>query len=210
VGERHKPIGRILQEMELVDETQIQQALAVQRDRGGVLGEIFVRRGVVARDEVLQALAAQIGMTWVDLTQIPLEDVERTFRWMKAEEVVFDAPQEMPDPADPLADSEPVAKLVDLVLTTALDAEATEIRFELSRDQFRIRYRVDGVRYEMESPPRHLAPPLLERVRRLTGLSSDFRNRTLPAVFAGRRLRVEALWSRTGDEEIVALAFRPA
>ena len=207
MGEQHKPIGQILHEMELIDETQIQHALAIQRDRGGVLGEIFVRHGDVAREEVLLALAAQIGMTWVDLTQIPLETVERTFRWMKAEEVVFEAPLELADPIDPLAASEPVAKLVNLVLTTALDADATEIRFEVSRDQFRIRYRVDGVRYEMESPPRHLAPPLLERVRHLTGLSPDFRNRTLPAVFAGRRFRVEAMWVRTDFEESVILGF---
>lgn len=207
MGERCKPIGRVLREMELVTEPQVQEALAVQRDQGGVLGEIFVRLGYAAREEVLLALAAQIGMTWLDLTQIPLEEVERTFRWMKAEEVVFDGPEEMPDPTDPLTDSEPVAKLVNLVLTTALDAEATEIRFELHRDQFRIRYRVDGVRYEMESPPRHLAPPLLERVRRLTGLSSDFRSRTLPAVFAGRRFRVEAMWFRTDFEESVVLGF---
>jgi len=207
VGEHCKPIGLVLREMELVTEPQIQEALAVQRDQGGVLGEIFVRLGYAAREEVLLALAAQIGMTWLDLTQIPLEEVERTFRWMKAEEVVFDMLEEMPDPTDPLTDSEPVAKLVNLVLTTALDAEATEIRFELHRDQFRIRYRVDGVRYEMEAPPRHLATPLLERVRRLTGLSSDFRSRTLRAVFAGRRFRVEATWFRTDFEESVVLGF---
>jgi type II secretory ATPase GspE/PulE/Tfp pilus assembly ATPase PilB-like protein len=207
VGEREKRIGQILLEMELVDGPQIQEALALQRRQGGVLGEIFVRLGYAAREDVLLALASQIGMTWLDLTQIPLEAVERTFRWMKAEEVVFHAPQEMPEPMDPLTTSEPVAKLANLVLTTALDAEATEIRFELSRDQFRIRYRVDGVRYDMESPPRHLAPPLLERVRRLTGLSPDFRNRTVPAVFAGRRFRVEAMWIRTEFEESVILGF---
>ncbi len=207
MGERQKRIGQILQEMELVDGPQIQEALALQRRQGGVLGEIFVRLGYAAREEILLALASQIGMTWVDLTQIPLSEVERTFRWMKAEEVVFDAPREIPDPVDPLTHSEPVAKLVNLVLTTALDAEATEIRFEVSREQFRIRYRVDGVRYEMESPPRHLAPPLLEQVRHRTGLSPDFRNRTLPAVFAGRRFRVEAMWVRTDFEESVILGF---
>ena len=54
-------------EMELISEGQIQQALAIQKDRGGALGEILVSLGYVTEDEMLFALAAQAGMDVVDL-----------------------------------------------------------------------------------------------------------------------------------------------
>ncbi len=205
MGERKKLIGQILREMELVSEPQIQQALTIQHDRGGVVGEILVGLGYVAREEVLLALAAQVGIEWLDLTQVPADEAERTFRWMKGEEVRFDGSA---------ADSTPVAELADLLLTTALDAGGTEIRFELHADRFQIRYRLDGVLTEMESPPRHLAPALLERVRRMTGLSpappAERVERHVPAVFFGRRYHVEAISFRTAADETVALRFSPA
>jgi len=213
VGEHHKPIGQILRQMELVSDRQIDEALAIQRRQGGVLGEILVDLGYTAREEVLLALAAQVGMEWVDLTQMPLEVVERTFRWLKGEDVRFDVPETLPESVDPLADSGPVAKLVDLFLSTAMDEGATEIRFELLTDRFQIRYRLDGVLTDVESPPRALAPPILERVRRLTGLSTspeeERQERHVRAVFAGRRFHVEAISFRTSLDETVALRFSP-
>jgi hypothetical protein len=59
---RHKPLGQVLKEMELVSEGQIQEALQIQRKQGGVIGEILVGMGYVAREEILLALAAQMGM----------------------------------------------------------------------------------------------------------------------------------------------------
>jgi type IV pilus assembly protein PilB len=58
---RQKPIGQILKDMEILTESQIQEALHVQREHGGVIGEILVQLGYVAREEVLLALAAQKG-----------------------------------------------------------------------------------------------------------------------------------------------------
>ncbi len=59
--ERQRPIGQILKDMEILTESQIQEALQVQREQGGVLGEILVKLGYVAREEVLLALVAQKG-----------------------------------------------------------------------------------------------------------------------------------------------------
>jgi type II secretory ATPase GspE/PulE/Tfp pilus assembly ATPase PilB-like protein len=210
VGERQKRIGQILREMELVSEAQIQEALSVQHRQGGVLGEILVRLGYAARDEINLALAAQIGMTMLDIREVPPDVTERTFRWMKGEEVRFDVPDRVPEAIDPLAESEPVAKVLNIILSTALDADATEVRFDSRPERFEIRYRVDGVLHEMESPPRHLAPPLLGRLRLLTGLSDDRPACALKAVFAGRRYRVEAESSGTAGEETVVLRFLPA
>jgi type II secretory ATPase GspE/PulE/Tfp pilus assembly ATPase PilB-like protein len=195
---RQKPLGQILKEMELISEGQLQEALALQRKEGGVLGMILVRLGYVANEEVLLALAAQLGMEVVDLFELPPEAFER-------EEVTFDHfPATDPDP---IAHSPPVVKLIQLILSTALGAHATEVRFDLRNGRFDVRYRVDGVLVDMESPPCHLAPPMFRRLRHLTGLAGDARD--LTAAFAGRRIRVSALWIRTPEEESIALRFSP-
>ena len=72
---RHKPLGQVLKEMELVSEGQIQEALQIQRKQGGVIGEILVGLGYVAREEILLALAAQMGMEVVDLDEIEIDPV---------------------------------------------------------------------------------------------------------------------------------------
>src|SRR6185295_15952882 len=72
---RQKPLGQVLKEMELVSEGQIQEALAIQRKQGGVIGEILVNMGYVAREEILLALAAQMGMEVVDLDELDIDPV---------------------------------------------------------------------------------------------------------------------------------------
>src|SRR5437763_626382 len=72
---RNKPLGQILKLMELRHEGHIQQALQIQRKQGGVIGEILVNLGYVAREEILLALAAQMGMEVVDLDEIEIDHV---------------------------------------------------------------------------------------------------------------------------------------
>src|SRR6185436_15748163 len=102
-------------------------------------------------------------------------------------------------------DLPPVVKLVSLILSTALSADATEIRFEVRSDRFDVRYRVDGVLYDMESPPLWIAPPVFQRLRHLTGLSDGVRH--LSAAFDGRKYRVSATSVRRDDAESIILGF---
>ena len=66
-----KPLGQLLKEMELVTEGQIQEALVIQRKKGGALGDVLVELEYIGRDELLIALGAQMGMEVVNL-----EDME--------------------------------------------------------------------------------------------------------------------------------------
>ena len=70
---RQKPLGQLLKEMELVTEGHIQEALIVQRKKGGVIGEILVELGYVSKEEILLALAAQMGMEVVDLDEMSID-----------------------------------------------------------------------------------------------------------------------------------------
>ena len=58
---RKKLLGRILKEMGLVTESQIQEALAVQKESGGAIGEIMVERNYIVREDLTLALASQAG-----------------------------------------------------------------------------------------------------------------------------------------------------
>ena len=97
----------------------------------------------------------------------------------------------------------PVVRYVNLVLYQAVKDRASDIHFEPFEHEFKIRYRVDGALYEMSPPPKHLALPVISRIKVISGLniaerripqdgriqlniagkSVDFRVSTLPTQF---------------------------
>ena len=68
------------------------------------------------------------------------------------------------------ADSNPVRKLVNLVLLQAIKDKASDIHFEPFEDEFKIRYRIDGMLYEMMPPPAHIAPAIASRIKVMANL----------------------------------------
>ena len=84
------------------------------------------------------------------------------------------------------ANAAPIIRFVDLILDKAVSARASDIHFEPFETDFKIRYRVDGALYEMDPPPRHLALPVISRVKVIANL--NIAERRLPQ--DGRILRV--------------------
>jgi type IV pilus assembly protein PilB len=72
--------------------------------------------------------------------------------------------------AEEMANSAPVRKLLNYILYQAIRDRASDIHLEPFEDEFKIRYRVDGVLYELEAPPLHLATALTSRVKVMSGL----------------------------------------
>ena len=72
----------------------------------------------------------------------------------------------------------PVVKLVNLILTDAIKKNASDIHIEPYEKSFRVRYRIDGVLYEVMAPPRKLKNPLTSRVKIMADL--DIAERRLP------------------------------
>jgi type IV pilus assembly protein PilB len=70
-----------------------------------------------------------------------------------------------------LATEAPVVKLLNLVLIQAIKDRASDIHFEPFESEFKIRYRVDGILYEMMPPPKHLALALTCRIKVLANLN---------------------------------------
>jgi type IV pilus assembly protein PilB len=77
-----------------------------------------------------------------------------------------------------LADSNPVKKLLNLVLIQAIQDKAADIHFEPFEVEYKLRYRVDGVLYEMVPPPRHIAVAISSRIKVMADL--DIAERRLP------------------------------
>ncbi len=77
-----------------------------------------------------------------------------------------------------LAESNPVKKLLNLVLLQAIRDKASDIHFEPFEDEFKMRYRIDGVLYEMVPPPKHIAVALSSRIKVMANL--DIAERRLP------------------------------
>jgi type IV pilus assembly protein PilB len=245
-----RPIGQLLKEMGLVTEYEIQEALAVQKEQGGTLGQILVDLDFVDQKDLLFALAVQSGMEFVDLdvTDIPPEiidlvdfsvaesykiipvtydgatitvamsdptnvsifddlrfmldgevqgavatddAIERAFEKyygdkkaasmesivasLEGEEGVelLDGRDQIPDleRLEKDAHSKPVVKLLNMILLQAIKDRAADIHLEPFEGDFKVRYRVDGVLYEMVPPPAHLALAITSRVKVMSGLN---------------------------------------
>jgi len=69
------------------------------------------------------------------------------------------------------ANSAPIIRYVDLVLTQAIKEKASDIHFEPFEHEFRIRYRVDGALYEMAPPPIHLADSIISRIKVMSNMN---------------------------------------
>ena len=86
-------------------------------------------------------------------------------------DVIADAAASVTDhDAEAAAASQPVVRLLNSILHRAIRDRASDVHFETFEGAFRIRYRVDGALYEVESPPPHLALPLVSRVKVMSNL----------------------------------------
>jgi type IV pilus assembly protein PilB len=77
-----------------------------------------------------------------------------------------------------MADSTGVKKLLNLVLLQAIRDKASDIHFEPFEEEYKMRYRIDGVLYEMVPPPKHIAMALSSRIKVMANL--DIAERRLP------------------------------
>jgi type IV pilus assembly protein PilB len=76
------------------------------------------------------------------------------------------------------AEDNKVKRLLNLVLLQAIKDHASDIHFEPFEQEFKMRYRIDGVLYEMVPPPRHLAPAIISRIKVMSNL--DIAEHRLP------------------------------
>ncbi len=112
------------------------------------------------------------------------------------------------------ANATPIIRFVDLILYQAIQDRASDIHFEPFENEFKIRYRVDGALYEMSPPPRHLALPVISRIKVMANM--NIAERRLPQDgriqknIAGRHvdLRVSTLPTQFGESVVLRVLDR--
>jgi len=116
-------------------------------------------------NESVESLIAQIQ------EEIPESSVTTFSGATVTETIDFESISEM-------AESKPVKRLLNLVLLQAIKDRASDIHFEPFEDEYKIRYRIDGVLYEMVPPPKHLSMAIASRIKVMAGL--DIAERRMP------------------------------
>jgi general secretion pathway protein E len=92
-------------------------------------------------------------------------------------EAIFSEIEETADLLDDTSDA-PVIKLVNLMLSQAVRDNASDIHIEPYKDRVKIRKRVDGILYDMFTPPKHVQAKLVSRVKIMAKM--DIAERRLP------------------------------
>jgi general secretion pathway protein E len=242
-----RPLGEILVAMGLTGAGQIEEALAVQAEKGGRLGEILVSLKAVREEDVLRALAVQLDLPY--LPELRAEDVDASLvegvpinfakQWKllpmrrlagtvevavgdplatfalddlqailrtdltpflcvpqkiidainrvydrragEAESVMDDLEgadldtlaHELEEPQDLLdvSDEAPIIRLVNSLLFQAVKERASDIHIEPMEREIVVRFRVDGVLYEIIKPPKRFQSSILSRVKIMAGLN---------------------------------------
>jgi type IV pilus assembly protein PilB len=239
MAQRRKLIGRILTEMGVVTEDQLQEALNVQKETGVRTGDALLSLDYCQPVDIAKALSIQFGRKLVDPRQvdiaeealqavpkpmarehhlIPLsredttltvavadpldlyaldhlrfatncniefviaasdaieeaiaqkyevgeETVDNMLQEFTESDIAFEEMDEEGDQFEEDADDAPVIKLVTLIITEALRARASDIHVEPLMNRLRIRYRVDGVCFEVENPPKSLQGAIISRIK---------------------------------------------
>ncbi|MFC1892118.1 GspE/PulE family protein, partial [Thermodesulfobacteriota bacterium] len=72
----------------------------------------------------------------------------------------------------------PIIRLVNLMLSQAVKDRASDIHIESTQTRLKIRYRVDGILYDMLSPPKHIQSALTSRIKVMAEM--DISEKRLP------------------------------
>ncbi len=121
---------------------------------------------LVPAQSILNAINYSYDMTQttadVVMQDIDDEDPERLFSEI----------EEIGDLLDDTSDS-PVIRLVNLMFSQAIRDDASDIHIEPYQNSLKVRQRLDGILYDMLSPPKHVQPALISRVKIMAKLSID-------------------------------------
>ena len=107
--------------------------------------------------------------------------------------------------------SAPIVRLVHLIITEAVQLRASDIHIEPFEERIRVRYRIDGLLVERDSPPRRLLGAILSRIKILSKLDIAERRRTQDGrikVTVGEKdldLRVSVIPSNHGQSVVMRI-----
>jgi type IV pilus assembly protein PilB len=251
-------LGELLVKSGRINQAQLQEALAHQKDQGGRLGTNLIKLGHITERQLVDALSEQFKVPSVDLNTMEIEDAvikiipadiarkytifpvtkagatvtvamidptnvfamddvkfmtgyrvepvvasESAIRAaidkyygsthaIELKKVMEDLSEESGSDLEVLDEEEdldlatleeeseqaPVVKLVNLILTDAIKRGASDIHIEPYEKDYRVRYRIDGILYEMMRPPLKLKEAITSRCKIMAKL--DIAEKRMP------------------------------
>src|SRR5512143_1831249 len=137
-----------------------------------------------ARDTILSAINLQYDLRRDSAEQL-VQDMEEDGTTIISE---------IEETADLLDDTSeaPIIKLVNHIISQSIKARASDIHFEPYQNSFTVRYRVDGILYDLLTPPKWIQPALISRVKVMAKMN-----------IAEKRLPQDGRFDvRVGDQDI--------
>jgi type IV pilus assembly protein PilB len=248
----------LLTKASLITQDQLKEALRVQKETGGKLGETLIKLGFVSEEDITECLSQQFGVPSINLQHFEIDasviklipgDVARKYNILPVNKTGATITIAMADPTNvfamddikfmtgynvepvvaselgikaaidnyygttsslelkkvmedlqtqesadlevleedeemdvnALADSAeeaPVVKLCNLILTDAIKRGASDIHIEPYEKEYRVRFRIDGILYEIMNPPLKLKDAITSRMKILAKL--DIAEKRLP------------------------------
>jgi len=251
-------LGELLTKAGLITQDQLKEALKVQKESGGKLGETLIKLSFVAEEDITECLSQQFGVPSINLQHFEIDasviklipaDVARKYNILPVNKTGATITIAMADPTnvfamddikfmtgynvEPVVASElgikaaidnyygstsslelkkvmedlqqsesadlevleddeeldvealaegaeeaPVVKLVNLILSDAIKRGASDIHVEPYEKEYRVRFRIDGILYEIMNPPLKLKDAITSRMKILAKL--DISEKRLP------------------------------
>ena len=131
-----------------------------------------IEMAIAPREQIVEAINRNYGLSDGESADSMLQEFTDTAIDFTETALEQDAAAAEEDQSDA-----PVVKLVNLVITEAVQLRASDIHIEPFEDRVRIRYRIDGRLVERDNPPRRLLGAILSRIKILSKLDIAERRR---------------------------------
>jgi general secretion pathway protein E len=141
-----------LDELALMVDREVEPVLATRSEITSLINKAYKKKADVV-DEALEGLEG--------------EDIMGLTKEIEESEDLLD-----------MANKAPIIKLVNMILFQALKMRASDVHVHPYEDKIQIRYRIDGILYDMESPPKKFQDAITSRVKVMGKM--DIAERRLP------------------------------
>ncbi|MFM1904954.1 MAG: hypothetical protein RLZZ440_2854 [Planctomycetota bacterium] len=131
-----------------------------------------IEMAIAPREQIVEAINRHYGLSDGESADSMLQEFTDTAIDFTETAIEQEAGAEEDDQSD-----SPVVKLVNLIITEAVQLRASDIHIEPFEDRIRIRYRIDGRLVERDNPPRRLLGAILSRIKILSKLDIAERRR---------------------------------
>jgi len=132
---------------------------------------------IATEEEILKAIARLFGVTDMVAVEDTVKEISATdFGAMEVEDEIEE--EIALDKLKELVDEAPIVRVVNLIISQAINDKASDIHIEPEARSVRVRYRVDGVLHDVMSPPKHIQAPMVSRIKIMSTM--DIAERRIP------------------------------